>query len=77
MIDIQFGARYQVANTLFQTEHSDGILQQNRILQILIMKHQTFSASCPASVESVELYQCTPDEAYSHGLVTAEAWTVR
>lgn len=77
MINIELGARHiEIANTLFQTENSVGVSQQNRDLHILIMKCQTFSASCPPSVESVELYQCTPAEDFSHGFVT-EAWTVR
>lgn len=41
------------------------------------MKCQTFSASCPASVESVELCQCTQSEDFSHELITTEAWTLR
>lgn len=78
MVDIQLGARHlEVAKTLFQTENSLGVSQQNRVLQILIMKHQTFRASCPASVESVELYQCTPAEDFSCGFVTTEARTAR
>lgn len=70
VIDIQLGAKHlEVANTLFQTENSVGVSQQNRVLQILMMKCQTFSASCPVSVDTVELYQCTPAEDFSHGLV--------